>query len=354
LFFLSLFYNRQQFALRTAILYSGSQIGNACGGLFAIAILNLEGVRGIDGWRWLFIVEGALTVGLAIIFAFLLPNSNKKIIGLSDLEIEWVQWNFEKDLGQQDSSDDATAWQGLKMAARDPKTWLLMSILYLCYIVGTVVNFFPSVVSTLGYDRNTTYALTAPPFLLCVFCMLANGFHSDKVRIRISSYPTTGVSFRLRACVLHQFLVLTIMQKQERFYHIVCPFIITVIANIIAVSTLNTGARYLAMMLLPGSFYSSAVVILSWITGSLNQPKVKRASAIALINVSSWTVCDTLYLTDTCNLRQSAILQTSGPVTFTSALPGISLRFVYCSQLVLVPSSWRVSRGCTCLNKTRR
>lgn len=52
LFFLSMFYNRRQFALRTAILYSGSQLGNAFGGLFAIAILNLDKVNGIAGWRW--------------------------------------------------------------------------------------------------------------------------------------------------------------------------------------------------------------------------------------------------------------------------------------------------------------
>lgn len=52
LYFLSLFYNRRQFALRTAILYSGSQLGNAFGGLFAIAILELHNVHGIEGWRW--------------------------------------------------------------------------------------------------------------------------------------------------------------------------------------------------------------------------------------------------------------------------------------------------------------
>lgn len=44
-------------AFRTAILYSGSQIGNAAGGLFALAILSLDGTYGIAGWRWLFIVE---------------------------------------------------------------------------------------------------------------------------------------------------------------------------------------------------------------------------------------------------------------------------------------------------------
>lgn len=43
-------------ALRTAILYSGSQVGNAFGGLFALAILNMNGLGGLAGWRWLFIV----------------------------------------------------------------------------------------------------------------------------------------------------------------------------------------------------------------------------------------------------------------------------------------------------------
>lgn len=257
LFFLSLFYNRQQFALRTAILYSGSQIGNAFGGLFAIAILKLDGAHGLEGWRWLFIIEGVMTVGLALIFAFILPNSNKRILTLDPLECEWVQWNFEKDLGQRDNSNEQTAWQGLVMAMQDPKTWLMMTLLTLTYVCGTVVNFFPSVVSTLGYSRNTTYGLTAPPFMLCVVAMLVNGFHSDR--------------------------------KQERFWHITIPLAITVVAFVIAISTLNAAGRYVAMMLMPASFYSAAIVILSWITGSLNQPRVKRAAAIAAINAVSNT-----------------------------------------------------------------
>ena len=44
-----------------------------------------------------------------------------------------------------------------------------------------------------------------------------------------------------------------------------------------------------AMMLMPASFYSASIVILSWITGSLNQPSVKRAAAIAAINAVSNT-----------------------------------------------------------------
>jgi len=43
------------------------------------------------------------------------------------------------------------------------------------------------------------------------------------------------------------------------------------------------------MMLMPGSFYSAAIVVLSWITGTLSQPSIKRASAIAMINA----ICNT-------------------------------------------------------------
>lgn len=171
---------------------------------------------------------------------------------MSQLECEYVQWNFASDQGQSDDRSESTALKGFTMALRDPKTWLMIGILYSIYIVGTVVNFFPTVVAGLGYDRNKTYGLTAPPFVLCILVMLGNGFHSDRT--------------------------------QERFLHIVCPLCVTLAANVVAVSTTNIAARYTAMMLLPGSFYGAAVVVLSWIAGSLSQPPAKRAAAIAFIN----------------------------------------------------------------------
>lgn len=51
-YYLSMFYNRRQIAFRTAILYSGSQLGNAFGTLLAIGITELDGKHGLAGWRW--------------------------------------------------------------------------------------------------------------------------------------------------------------------------------------------------------------------------------------------------------------------------------------------------------------
>ncbi|KAF4119345.1 Nicotinamide mononucleotide permease [Geosmithia morbida] len=307
LYFLSMFYTRKQFAFRTAILYSGSQLGNAFGGLFAVAILNLDDVHGIEGWRWLFLIEGVATVGLALLFALVLPNSNKKILGLSTIECEWIQWNFSLDQGQADDSQEITAYQGFVMAVKDVKTWLLLGVLYCTYIVGAVVNFFPSVVGGLGYDRTRTYLLTAPPFILCVICMLVNGFHSDRV--------------------------------QERFWHISVTLVVTLVANIIAVSTVNVAARYTAMMLLPGSFYASAVVTLSWITGTLNQPAAKRANAIALINA----------LANTPNIWCS-YLYYSSPRYLTAfivnvAATGLAIGFAAATRIHLRRENSKLERG---------
>ena len=129
-YYISLFYNRQQMTLRTAIFYSGSQIGNAVGPLIAIGVLNLDGKQGIAGWRWLFIIEGAVTIFFAIIFAIILPHSLQTIRGFTELENEFLLYNYAKDIGQQDHKDEASAWKGLKLAVSDPKTWLLMATLW--------------------------------------------------------------------------------------------------------------------------------------------------------------------------------------------------------------------------------
>jgi hypothetical protein len=90
----------------------------------------------------LFLIEGVATIGLAIIFAFILPNSPKTIRGHTEQEREWLAWTFRQDQGQQDHSDEITAWKGFKMAMADPKTWLLMSTLYcVSFTLGSLFSY---------------------------------------------------------------------------------------------------------------------------------------------------------------------------------------------------------------------
>lgn len=54
-YMLSLFYTREELALRTAIFYFGNYFATATGSLMAAGILQLAGQKGLSGWQWLFI-----------------------------------------------------------------------------------------------------------------------------------------------------------------------------------------------------------------------------------------------------------------------------------------------------------
>lgn len=57
-----------------AAYYSAATLSGAFSGLIAYGVeINLDGVSGRRNWQWLFIVEGALAVGVGIIFWLLLP-----------------------------------------------------------------------------------------------------------------------------------------------------------------------------------------------------------------------------------------------------------------------------------------
>lgn len=66
-YYLSAWYTKKELGKRLAGLYIAQQVGNAFGGLFAAAILQLDGQHGIAGWKWLFIIEGSATVGIGAI-----------------------------------------------------------------------------------------------------------------------------------------------------------------------------------------------------------------------------------------------------------------------------------------------
>ena len=83
LLIISSWYKREEQSKRFAVFMSAAILSGAFGGLLAGAITGgLEGAHGLRGWRWLFIVEGAATIGFALIAPFILldfPTTSKKL-----------------------------------------------------------------------------------------------------------------------------------------------------------------------------------------------------------------------------------------------------------------------------------
>lgn len=57
-YLLSSWYKREEFGRRSAIFFSAATTSGAFGGLLAAAISKMNGVGGIEGWRWILVLEG--------------------------------------------------------------------------------------------------------------------------------------------------------------------------------------------------------------------------------------------------------------------------------------------------------
>lgn len=75
IFIFSSWYRPTELGKRASLFLTSAQIGGLFGGLIAGGLMaDLEGARGIRGWQWLFIVEGAVTIAVALVSYFVLPD----------------------------------------------------------------------------------------------------------------------------------------------------------------------------------------------------------------------------------------------------------------------------------------
>ncbi|KAF8272071.1 major facilitator superfamily domain-containing protein [Lactarius quietus] len=241
LFLLSKWYKRSELGLRTAMLSCGSLISNAFGSLMASSILSeMQGKLGHAAWRWLFYIEGTLTILVAILAIFILPDFPENSHGfLSPEEVRLAQLRMLEDVGVGDDETKSSRFPGLFEA-------LVVSLSFNA--------FFPTLTETLGYSPTVTLLLCAPPWIFATMVAFAVTRHSDR----------TG----------------------ERFFHIAIPLFIGIIGFIIAISTMRLAARYFALFLMAQS-YAGFICFLTWTSNTFARPPSKRAVALAFVNAFS-------------------------------------------------------------------
>jgi hypothetical protein len=224
------------------------------GGLLAAGVLaNLNGTHGIAGWRWLFIIEGIITIGVAFTAAFLLPNFPASSKFLTDEERHFAEWRLADDANESDDADAVTLLSGLKMALKDWRLYVFILFQHLSLLSQTFQYFFPSIVKTLGYGKIETLLLTAPVWFATFLVSLFVTWTSGK----------TG----------------------DRSIHIICLMLVSAVGNAIAVSATKTGPRFFAMFLMPMGAVSAYQILITWVANSFPRPMVKRSASIAICNM---------------------------------------------------------------------
>ena len=96
--------------------------------ILILGILTLDSIGSVKSWRMIFLVEGIITCGIAILSFFTLTDRPETAIWLTEEEKQLACWRLDEDVGQDDwiSSEQQTLWHGFKLALKDIKTWILV------------------------------------------------------------------------------------------------------------------------------------------------------------------------------------------------------------------------------------
>lgn len=138
-FYCTRWYKRSEIALRITLFCCGNALAQGVGGLIGAGILGgMEGAAGIAAWRWLFILEGAITVAFGFCVPFIMPDYPSTTSWLSDRQRFIAQARLTLDVGLADDDEKGNAWHGLKLAVLDIKVWAL-AVCGFSFVMGLTV-----------------------------------------------------------------------------------------------------------------------------------------------------------------------------------------------------------------------
>lgn len=173
----------------TALFLTGIPMSGVIGGPLSGWILaHFNGVQGLAGWQWLFLLEGLPTVLVGIVAFFFLDDKVSDAKWLSPAEKQLIQRNL---------SDEVHSEQlhSVKDGLTNPRV-LLLSGIYFCFTMGLYgVSFWlPSIVKASGVaDPLDIGLLSALPYLAAVIAMILTSRSSDATGERRWHLALAGV-----------------------------------------------------------------------------------------------------------------------------------------------------------------
>jgi len=139
-------------------------------------LLLMNGVLGLHGWQWLYIIEGLPPIIMCFVTYVLLTDRPKDAEWLTPEQRTWLQDRLDSEAAQK----EAIRKFSLNEAFLSPKLWLL-TIAYVGQNFSSyaLVFFIPTIVKGLGVSTSLTGWVSALPYLCAFVAMIAWGFHSD-------------------------------------------------------------------------------------------------------------------------------------------------------------------------------
>jgi MFS family permease len=164
-----------------AIFMVAIPLGNFVGSPLSALLLQMDGIAGMRGWHWLFILEGLPTVLLGLMCLFFLTNKPEQARWLKEEERTWL------------ANELATETKAPKKVLDMPLTKLFRNRYVLCLALvdtcasaaGSTLNVWqPQLLKSYGLTVMQTGLINSVPYALACVLMVYWGRRSDRVKER--------------------------------------------------------------------------------------------------------------------------------------------------------------------------
>ena len=181
IFYLTYWFPSVYRARAISILYVAIPVSNAVASVISGAILEMDGVLGLAGWQWIFIIEAIPAVLLAFVVLRLMTERPAVAEWLTAEERDWLEAELQAERTKVESAGHISLLQSF--------TDLRVVALAMIYFTGVtasygIVFFLPQIIKGLGLSNMATGLVTAIPYTIGTIGLLVWGYSSDRLNER--------------------------------------------------------------------------------------------------------------------------------------------------------------------------
>ena len=145
-------------------------------------LLGLDGIMGMKGWQWLFVLEATPSLILAVVVYYYLTDRPSDATWLQPEEREWLV----RRLAAEESQRKAARHYSVIQALTNPKVFALSLVYFGAVALNYGSSFFlPQIVKAFGLSNAQTGLVSALPYVVGLFAIVLWSQRSDRKRERV-------------------------------------------------------------------------------------------------------------------------------------------------------------------------
>ncbi|KAI8642522.1 major facilitator superfamily domain-containing protein, partial [Parasitella parasitica] len=187
--YMSYWYKTNELATRLAWFWGAQALASAVSGLISFGVFRMRGIYGLEGWKWLFIIDGIATHFVGLIAFFYLPESPAHTKGglrgpygwLTKRQVRIATLRIVRDDISKKDQNKLVTRTDIRQAITDINIWVHLLITFLGNMPATPINsYLPSIIKDAGFSTTTANLLSAPSHIIGLVISILIAKSSDK------------------------------------------------------------------------------------------------------------------------------------------------------------------------------